>query len=120
MKMISLSFFVDYKSKIIDPSYIPTTPLDTLKARLTAVWLFQDDDNQIVKKAQAFIKKTSVHDLDDLNRLKLLARHINCFEKLEICSSCTAVNGLFLEYKLSFSTIEGSNETAHYHALYKY
>ncbi|MDI1353146.1 MAG: peptide deformylase [bacterium] len=119
MKLVPQHFFSEFKNKVLDSSYIPIEPLETLKARLTAVWLFQAQDVDIVNQAKAFIQKTSFFKQEDLARLEQFASQIKSFDELHLCSSYTNIVGMFLEYKLSFTTLDERKQTVHFHARYE-
>ncbi|MBY0542721.1 MAG: peptide deformylase [Sphingobacteriaceae bacterium] len=119
MKTLCQNIFKEYREKIIDSSYHPTNPIETLKARLTATWLLQHHDPFIVKQAEAFIQKTSIFKETDLERLKQLSSQIKTWNEFQICSAYTNIAGVFLEYKISFTTVENRQQTLHFHAQYE-
>ncbi|RUQ85151.1 peptide deformylase [Legionella septentrionalis] len=119
MRLIPQRIFNEFKSKILEPSYYPKNPLETLKSRLTAVWLLQDPNKDIVEQAESFILKTSKFKVEDLSRLQQLSARIKSWDELQICSAYTNIAGTFLEYKLSFTTLDQSKQTMHYHASYE-
>ena len=111
--------FYEYKDRIIDADYYPATPLDTLKARITAIWLLESDDFYLVEKANFFIRKTSVSNDDDFDRLCILSTQIKKWDGFEICSIYTNISGQFVEYKLRFTTIDDIEQTIHRHSLHQ-
>lgn len=119
MRLVPQSFFAEFKNKVLDSSYIPTEPLETLKARLTAVWLFQSHEVDVVKQAKTFIQKTSFFKQEDLARLEQFALPIKSFDELHLCSSYANTVGMFLEYQLSFTTLDERKQTVHFHARYE-
>lgn len=119
MIIVPQDFFPEFKNKVLDPLYSPTQPLETLKARLTAVWLFQDKDANIVSQAKSFIKKTSVSKEQDLIRLEQFAAQVKSWDALEACSTYENIVGIFLEYKLTFTTLDKDTQTVHFHAHYE-
>ena len=116
MKISPQRIFNEFKEKIVDTSYHPTNPIETLKARLTATWLLQDTNPHIVKQAEAFLQKTSTFKEGDLSRLQQLASQIKTWDELDICSTYTNIAGLFLEYKLSFTNVDDHKQVIHSHA----
>jgi hypothetical protein len=106
MKFVPQSFFSEFQNKVLDSSYNPCEPLETLKARLTAVWLLQSQEVEVVKQAKAFIQKTSFYKQEDLARLERFVMQVRSFDELHICSNYTNTVGMFLEYKLSFTTLD--------------
>jgi peptide deformylase len=119
MKILPQRIFSEFKNKVLDPLYFPTQPSETLKARLTATWLLQASDTDILKQAKAFIHKTSHFKEEDLSRLEQLATQIKSWDLLQICSTYTNITGIFLEYKLSFTTLDDCKKTMHFHARYE-
>ena len=111
--------FKDYQDRVLDPDYYPSTPEETLKARLTAVYLLQDSNAVIIHQAEDFIHKTSTTKKEDLERLKLFAHRVVSWDQFKILSSYENSTGPFLEYKLSITNKDGASETIHLHALYK-
>ncbi|CAM2960291.1 peptide deformylase [Legionella worsleiensis] len=118
MKLLPLTIFSEFKNKVLDTSYYPIHPLETLKARLTAAWLLQSSDFETVRQAKTFILKTSLFKEDDLLRLEQLASQVQSWDELQICSTYTNTQGIFLEYKLLVTTEEYKQEL-HFHAQYK-
>jgi peptide deformylase len=116
--MIPKQIFSEFKNKVLKSSYYPTNPLETLKARLTAVWLLQHPKSNIVRRAEAFILKTSAFKKEDLSRLQQLAARIKTWDELQICSAYTNTFGTFLEYKLSYTTFDERRQNLHFHARY--
>jgi peptide deformylase len=108
-----------FKTKVLNPSYLPATPLEALKARLTAAWLLQDEDQEVREEAKEFMEKTSLHEDLDLFYFLRLSSQIRRWDSLQICSSYTNISGNFLEYKLTFTTVGGINKTDHFHALFE-
>ncbi|MBA2650768.1 MAG: peptide deformylase [Tatlockia sp.] len=119
MKTSPHNIFNEYKEKILDTSYYPTNAIQTLKARLTASWLLLHSDPDIVSQAEAFIQKTSTFKEADLSHLKQLASQINTWDEFQICSAYTNIAGNFLEYKLSFTTLDNRKDTVHFHAQFE-
>jgi peptide deformylase len=119
MKFLPDSIFSEFKDKVIEGSYYPTHPIETLKARLTATWLLQNPNPNILIKAKALLTKTSTFKEEDLSRLQNLASQTKSWDELQICSSYTNTAGTFLEYKLLFTTLDGQKQSRHYHALYE-
>lgn len=109
----------EFKTRILADSYYPTTPLDTLKARLIAASLLQSNDKELVGKATALIVNTSRFKEDDLKRLVQFSTELKSWDELEICSAYANTYGSFLEYKLSFTLLNEQKQQVHYHALYK-
>lgn len=108
--------FEDYQHKIIDVTYAPQTPLETLHARLSAVWLLQSGDLALSAAAERLILRTSVL-AEDLPRLKEFARKVSAWKQIKICSTYTNDAGLFLEYQLDITSNE-KEESIHRHAHY--
>jgi len=119
MKVLAQDIFKDFRDKIITPSYYPVQPLETLKARLTAVSLLQDTDLFVAKQAEAFILRTSTFKDADLSRLQQFSSQIQTWEAFEVCSSYTNIQGTFLEYKLSFTKFDKNKGSIHFHAQYE-
>lgn len=119
MKFLPDSFFSEFKDKVLEDSYYPTHPMETLKARLSATWLLQNPNPDILIKAKAFITKTSTFKEEDLSRLQKLASQTKSWDELQICSSYANTSGTFLEYKLSFTTRDGQKQSTHCHARYE-
>lgn len=119
MKMLPQHIFTEFKDRVLDPLYHPEDLVETLKARLTAVWLLQHADLHMVQNAQAFIQKTSTFKEEDLARLQQLASTIKTWDELQICSAYTNVIGSFLEYTVSFTTRDERKQTLHFHARYE-
>ncbi len=109
--------FNEFKDKIINSTYYPKTPIETLKSRMTAVAYLESEDPDLVVKAANFIRNTSTTKEEDLQRLKSFASTIKEWKGLEICSVYTNTLGNFLEYKMSFETANGQ-ELLHRLALY--
>ncbi|GEM_PF-1100490 len=114
MKILAQRILNAFKDKIIDPQYHPTTPVEILKARLTATMLLQHEEADIVKLAEAFIKRTSTYkqDFDHLQRLAT-------WTQLHLCSSYTNTAGTFIEYKLEFTDLDNRTILRHFHAQYE-
>ena len=110
--------FNEYKKRIINDEY-PSTPLDNLKSRITAMWLLESDDLYLVEKANLFIRETSISNDDDFDQLRILSTQIKKWDELEICSIYENISGLFVEYKLRFTTIDDKEQTIHRHSLYQ-
>jgi peptide deformylase len=119
MKISAQLIFKEFKDKVIDSDYTPFTPVDTLKARLTATWLLQDRELKVIQQAKAFIQKTSIFPEADLSRLQSFSAHIKTWSELHICSTYSNTVGCFLEYKLFVTTLENLQQTIHFHAQYK-
>jgi peptide deformylase len=119
MKFLPNSIFSELKDKVIEGSYYPTHPIEMLKARLTATWLMQNPNPDILVKAKSFITETSTFKEVDLSRLQKLASQTKSWDELQICSSYINILGTFLEYKLSFTTLDGKKQGMHYHARYE-
>lgn len=108
-----------YHKVIINSTYYPATPVDTLHARLTAVWFLQSDDVQLVEMGKAFLLKTSQAKDEDLARLIKVADEIHSWDAFQICSKYENTFGSFIEYKLSFTNKQNISETLHNHALFQ-
>ena len=119
MKFLPDTIFPEFKDKVIEESYYPIHPMEMLKARLVATWLLQNPNPDILIKATAFITKTSTFIEEDLFRLQQLASQTKNWDELQICSSYTNTLGTFLEYKLSFTTLDGQKQGIHCHARYE-
>jgi peptide deformylase len=111
--------FNEYKERIINAEYYPIYPIDTLKARIAAIWLLESDDIYLVEKASLFIKKTSISNDDDFDRLCTLSTQIKKWDELEICSIYSNIAGQFVEYKLRVTTTDDIEQTIHRHSLYQ-
>lgn len=111
--------FDKYKDNILNPNYHPSTPIETLYARLTATWLLQNKDTDLMEKAGIFIKKTSTNKHDDYTGLKEFAAQVKEWDKLDICSLYTNGAGPFVEYKLNVTTSDNKEITRHFHALFQ-
>lgn len=107
-----------FKEKVLCATYLPTSPLDTLQARLTASSLLQSKNPSIVEQAQAFIKKISSTP-SDFTYLLQLSSQIKTWDCLQICSAYTNISGNFLEYKITYTSLEGNHKTIHRHALFE-
>lgn len=118
MRYLPPIIFSEYEKKIFDTSYYPTTPAETLKSRLTASWLLQSLNPDNVNQAKKFILKTSTNKQDDLSRLERLAAQVHSWDELQICSTQTKTDELFLEYKL-FVTLKEHKQGFHFHARYQ-
>lgn len=118
MKILPLTIFSEFKNKVLDDSYYPTHPLETLKAHLAATWLLQSSDLDVVGQAKAFILKTSLFGKHDLSRVEKLASQIQSWDELHICSTYTNTQGIFLEYIL-LVTLKEQKQELHFHAQYK-
>jgi len=118
MNILPFTIFSEFKNKVLDASYYPSHPLETLKARLTATWLLQNSDLDIVRQAKEFLLKTSVFKEHDLFRLEQLASRVQSWDVLQICSSYTNTQGIFLEYKLLITSNEHPQEL-HFHARFE-
>lgn len=117
--MIQISEIInEYQNKILNPGYTPLTPIDTLKSRLTAVYLLQSDNKNIVKKAEDFIRETSTRKEDDLIRLRGLSKRVVAWNSLTINHEYGSHQDQFLDYTLSVTTEQGE-EVIHQEALYK-
>lgn len=120
MKTLAQHIFSEFKEKIMASlNYHPITALETLKARLTATWLLQSEDPMIVKQAEMFLEKTSLFKKEDLFRLKDFSLQVKTWDKVHVCSTYTNAAGIFLEYKLSFTTLNNIRKTMHFHACYQ-
>ena len=118
MKTLAQRIFNEFKEKIILPHYHPTTPVETLKARLTATWMLRHEDLNVAKQAEAFIKKTSSFKQEDFARLQQFSAQVKTWDQLHICSAYSNAAGVFLEYKLSFTTAADIKNTRHFHARF--
>ncbi|MFA5959691.1 MAG: peptide deformylase [Tatlockia sp.] len=118
MKILPLTLFSEFKNKVLNASYYPAHPLETLKGHLTATWLLQSSDLNIVRQAKAFILKTSLLKERNLFRLEQLASQVQSWDELRICSTYTNTQGIFLEYKLLVTSKEHKQEL-HFHTRYK-
>src|SRR3990167_2634015 len=98
MRILAQRIFNEFKERIFQPHYRPSTPVETLQARLTATGLLQHDDGNIVKQAEAFLRKTSTFKQEDLARLQQFSAQIKTWDQLHICSAYTNTAGTFLEY----------------------
>lgn len=119
MIILPQAIFSEFKNKILESTYFPTNPVDTLKARLTATWLLQAENTAHSKLAKIFIRKTSSCQNQDLARLEELASQVTSWDGLQICSMYTNVSGMYLEYKLLLTTGDGLKQTMHFHARYE-
>ena len=119
MRFLPHSIVSEFKYKILDDAYYPKNPIETLKARLTATLALQDANPDIARQAAAFIHKTSTSKQEDLSRLQKLPARIKTWDELQICSAYTNTVGTFLEYQLSYTTVEGSKQSMHFHARYE-
>jgi peptide deformylase len=119
MKTLPQPIFSEFTDKVISSSYQPADPLEVLKGRLTATSLLQHADPAVVAAAEAFIQRTSTFKEADLARLQAFASQIKTWDAFEICSAYTNSRGIFLEYKLSFTTGDNSKQTRHFHAQYE-
>jgi hypothetical protein len=111
--------FDEYKERIITTDNYPTTPIDTLKSLITAIWLLESDNLYFVEKANLFIREISVSDNEDFNKLRILSTQIKKWDALDICSIYTNISGQFVEYKLRFTTTDDIEHTIHRHSLYQ-
>lgn len=119
MKILPQHIFSEFKDRILEPSYHPEDLAETLKARLTAVWLLQHTDPCVVQNARVFIQKTSTFKEEDLARLQQLAASIKTWDELKICSVYTNITGSYLEYSFSYTTRDDHKQTLHFHARYE-
>lgn len=65
MRFLLNNIFSEFKDKILDEAYYPARPIEALKARLTATWVLQNHNTDIVRQAIAFINKTSTFKKED-------------------------------------------------------
>ena len=102
-----------YKDKVLDPTYFPSTPEETLHARITATYLLSNASPDIVCKASALSNKTSTNS-SYLARLAALSAKSTFWEKLNILET----DGKhFCNYFFSYQSISGKEEVQ-YHANY--
>lgn len=120
MKFLPRIIFSEFTDKILDESYYPIHPLETLKAHLTAAWLLQQPNPDIIAKTEAFISKTTAIIDTDVSRLKKLASETLYWDELKICSAYTNTMGTFLEYKLFLTDHHMQQQVLHFHAGYKF
>lgn len=119
MRLLPQSIFSEFQPKILEGTYSPTNPLDTLKARLTAASLLQNPNPDIAKKARVMIHNTSTFKEKDLDRLQKFVEQVKTWDELQIYSTYTNAIGIFLEYKLSFTDIDEHQQNRHFHACYE-
>ncbi|MFC3908829.1 peptide deformylase [Legionella dresdenensis] len=119
MKISAQNIFKAFEDKVLDLTYYPTQPLETLKVRLTAVWLLQQPDLALIEYAEALINRTSHSKEVDLLWMKEFSSQIKSWGNLNICSTYNNPAGTFLEYKLSFTALDGNKKSLHFHALYE-
>ncbi|MDP3559473.1 MAG: peptide deformylase [Legionellaceae bacterium] len=108
-----------YSKQVMNPSYVPSTPIDTLCARLTAVSFLQEQHPHTTEQAIAFLKKTSMHPDADLSRLQQFSTQLISLNVLEFCSTYTNSIGPHIEYKLSYTTKDNGKQVEHSHARYQ-
>lgn len=111
--------FDEYKEKILNQPYFPSTPSETLMTRLTAVWLLENEDQLLADKAEKVIQQTSVNKKEDVLRLKKFSEQVKSWDDFQICSAYNNDLGLFIEYQLETTTIRDTKEINHYHALFQ-
>lgn len=114
--------FNDYTPRVLNTNYYPTTSVDTLNARITAIHLLQSHDAAEKAAGAAFISKTSItNPMEDLARLQKFAANITVWHSLEVCDSGERMEGTerFLEYKLSIETEEIGFQIVHCCAYYE-
>lgn len=117
MKIRLQTLFSEFKEQVLDSSYIPQNPLETLKAHITALWLLQSEDSSKVKQAKAFLKISSFNE-QQLTSFEHYPSEIRTWDELHICSTYTNINGTFLEYKLTYTTLDNQQKTEHIHARF--
>ncbi|MGH7249597.1 MAG: peptide deformylase, partial [Minisyncoccia bacterium] len=110
--------FDEFEVRISDPLYHPADPIETLQARLTATWLLNYPDPQLVRRAEALIQRTSRFKEADLARLRQFSSQVKTWDELRLLSTYTNTLGTFLEYQLSFSLDYGQKKL-HFHAQYE-
>lgn len=119
MNIVLHHIFSEFESKVLDETYYPTHPLETLKAGLTAVWLVQNANPHQQIKAKEFLRKTAIPPEGGLACLQMLASQIKSWDELQLCSSYSNTLGCFLEYKLTLTTVDEQKHQLHYHACYE-
>lgn len=110
--------FEEYGKKLQDPTYEPSTPIETLFARLTAVWLCESDDLELVERAKLFIFNTSVDSSELHPHLSDYSSEITSWDELKIFSVYSNYSGSFVEYQLRTTTLENIEKIVHYHAMF--
>lgn len=108
-----------YRSLVLAENYYPQNPQDTVKARLCALVLLKDSDQNVAKAAETFLLKTSTNKQADLARLKEVASSMVSFDKFNILSSFERGGQDFLEYEIVYSTREKQGIRLHRHASYE-
>ncbi|WP_158617538.1 peptide deformylase [Legionella sp. km772] len=103
----------------MNPVYHPTTAIETLKSRCTAIYLLQKEQAHVRRQAEAFIKKTSIYSENDLKRLQKFSSLCQNWDSLEFCSTYTNLDGHYVEYKLFWVDEANRKRYTHYHALYQ-
>ncbi|MCX7115998.1 MAG: peptide deformylase [Gammaproteobacteria bacterium] len=109
--------FHRYTDSILKTNFYPQTPIETLESRLTATWMLQNTPAALLA-AENFIKKTSTHQKDDLQRLTRLSLDTQAWHDLTICSVYENNLGKFVEYQLSLER-HNRNEVIHQHAQFE-
>lgn len=107
--------FNAYRSKINNPLYVPSQPVEALQAYITAVWFTQSDNKDMASTAKNYIERlASTTDTSFIPSDEIL-----CWETLEICSSYEATTGYYVEYKLNLTTAQSKREIIHRHAQFQ-
>jgi hypothetical protein len=102
-----------YRDKVLDQSFFPSTPTDTLYARITATYLLSNASPEEVSKAADLINRTSTN-VNDLARLAALSAKVTYWESLNVIETD---GDKFCQYSLTYQNNNG-RETVGYHASY--
>ena len=109
--------FDEYREKVLDRQFYPKNPEETLKSRLTAVFLLGNGNFNEKYFAENFIKQTSHFHKEDFQRLSALSKRITYWESLNIIKTEKRGSHDTCEYKLLVLTDKG-REIIHQDAAY--
>lgn len=110
----SMMLIIDqYRSKVLDHTFFPTTPEETLYARITATYLLSSSSPDDARKAGELINRTSTNP-NDLVRLSALSARVTRWESLEVIE---ANQQNFCKYSLAYQSKSG-REVVSYNANY--
>lgn len=110
----SMMLIIDQnRDKVLDHTYFPITPKDTLYARITATYLLSNSSSDDARKAADLIKRTSTNP-NDLARLTALSAKVTYWESLEVIETDQKK---FCKYSLAYQSDSG-REVVNYNANY--
>ncbi|MDR3477378.1 MAG: hypothetical protein P4M14_05035 [Gammaproteobacteria bacterium] len=102
-----------YRDKVLDPTFFPSTPEETLHARITATYLLSNAPAEDVQKAADLINRTSTNP-NDLERLAALSAKVTYWESLDVIETDQKTS---CKYSLIYQS-ENGREAVSYNANY--